>query len=154
MKNAVSKTYLEERLMLKKSLVTTILASAMFSTSALAAGFSGDWMTYDEKTGDAKSVVTVRESNGTLNATVKQVLVPGEENSVCTECKGELEGKPVAGLPIITGMKVDGNKASGGQVMDPENGKFYKSKMELKGNTLVVKGCIGPICRAQEWTRK
>ena len=41
-------------------------------------------------------------------------------------------------------------------VMDPANGKTYKSKMELQpgGTKLDVSGCIMFICRAQTWVRE
>ena len=41
----------------------------------------------------------------------------------------------------------------GGRIWDPGKDKTYKSKMTLMGDTLQVKGCIGPFCKAQTWTR-
>lgn len=52
-----------------------------------------------------------------------------------------------------------GGKYSDGKIWDPSDPKddgskkIYKSKMELKGNTLSVSGCILWICKAKEWTK-
>lgn len=41
-----------------------------------------------------------------------------------------------------------------GRIWRPSNGKTYKSKMTLtNANTLIVQGCVGPICPKQTWTR-
>jgi len=59
------------------------------------------------------------------------------------------------GKKIIWDMKANGKGAySGGKVWSPDRDKTYKSKLQLNGNTLNVKGCIGPICRdGGTWTR-
>ncbi|SLN19739.1 DUF2147 domain-containing protein [Ruegeria meonggei] len=60
------------------------------------------------------------------------------------------------GKQMIWDMVPDGSGGySGGQIWDPEADKNYKSKMQLNGNTLVVKGCVagGLICKGQDWTR-
>lgn len=50
-------------------------------------------------------------------------------------------------------------KYKGGKIWDPsennEDGskKIYNSKMELKGNTLRVDGCILFFCKGQDWER-
>jgi uncharacterized protein (DUF2147 family) len=54
------------------------------------------------------------------------------------------------------GYKPAGNGAwSGGQIIDPNNGKIYKSNLKLNGNTLDVRGFIGfsALGRTQHWHR-
>jgi uncharacterized protein (DUF2147 family) len=46
-----------------------------------------------------------------------------------------------------------GGDYKNGQIWRPSNGKTYKSKMALSGNTLEVSGCVGPICSKQTWSR-
>lgn len=46
-----------------------------------------------------------------------------------------------------------GGSYKGGKIWQPSTDKVYKSKMSLKGNTLKVSGCVGPICKKQTWTR-
>lgn len=62
---------------------------------------------------------------------------------------------PNTGRKIIWDMKADGNgKYSGGKVWSPDRDKTYKSKLELSGNTLAVKGCVLGICRdGGKWSR-
>ena len=40
-----------------------------------------------------------------------------------------------------------------GEIWDPSEDKRYSSNMELKGDLLVVEGCILFLCRGQDWTR-
>ena len=58
------------------------------------------------------------------------------------------------GMKIVWDMKSNGeNSWNNGKIMDPVKKKTYNSKMTLNGGTLKVSGCIGPICRAQTWTK-
>jgi len=64
----------------------------------------------------------------------------------------------VIGMTILTGMKQDGDEYNGGKILDPKNGKVYRSKMTLVegGKKLNVRGYIGmPILgRTQVWVRQ
>lgn len=61
---------------------------------------------------------------------------------------------PNRGKPIVWDMKADGGGSySGGKIWQPSTGKTYSSKMSLSGSTLTVSGCVGPICKKQNWTR-
>jgi uncharacterized protein (DUF2147 family) len=48
-------------------------------------------------------------------------------------------------MVIMKGLKADGNEYSGGTIMDPDNGKVYKCKIEVveDGAKLKVRGYIG-----------
>ncbi|MEM0977483.1 MAG: DUF2147 domain-containing protein [Pseudomonadota bacterium] len=60
----------------------------------------------------------------------------------------------VVGKPIIWEMKARGNGSyRGGTIWAPDTDKEYRSKMSLSGNNLSVSGCVGPICRSQNWSR-
>ncbi len=78
-------------------------------------------------------------------------------NPDCDDCSGANKGKPVKGMTILWNLKPDGDhKWSGGTVLDPANGKTYKSKVELHqgGKKLDMSGCVAFICRAQTWIRE
>ncbi|HEY8330018.1 MAG TPA: DUF2147 domain-containing protein, partial [Pseudomonas sp.] len=67
------------------------------------------------------------------------------------------KNKPVKGMTILWNLKADGANAwSGGTILDPANGKTYKSKVKLQtgGAKLDVSGCIAFICRSQTWVRE
>lgn len=114
----------------------------------------GRWKTYDEDTGKARLIVEVYEGKGGLAAKVIDTLY--QPNAICTACSGENKNKPVKGMIIMWGQKsAGGNEYEGGTVLKLANGKTYKSKAKLlDANKLEVKGCMGPICKAQVWTRE
>jgi uncharacterized protein (DUF2147 family) len=55
-------------------------------------------------------------------------------------------------------MRRDGDEWTGGEILDPENGKTYKATLKLadNGQKLLVRGYIGlPIFgRSQTWVRR
>ncbi len=58
------------------------------------------------------------------------------------------------GHKIVWDMQAKGDGTyGGGQIWQPSTGKVYSSKMTLSGDKLRVAGCIGPICKKQNWTR-
>ncbi|MCW4453717.1 DUF2147 domain-containing protein [Flavobacterium sp. MXW15] len=142
----------------KTLLLALPLAAAAFSASA-ADGATGRWKTIDDKTGKVKSIVEITQAaNGTLSGKVVDILYSERgPDPVCDKCDGERKGKPVKGMTILWNLKADGaNQWSGGTILDPANGKSYKSKAELKdgGGKLDVSGCVAFICRAQTWVRE
>jgi len=79
---------------------------------------------------------------------------------VCKDCTDERKDKPIVGMTIIRNMKQSADdKASfeGGDILDPKDGKIYKSRMKLVdgGGKLDVRGYIGMpmLGRTQTWTR-
>jgi uncharacterized protein (DUF2147 family) len=119
----------------------------------------GRWKTIDDATGKVKSVVEIHQArDGTYAGRVAEIIDTKDgPNPACDKCKGALQGKPIKGMVILWGLKADGKgKWSGGHVLDPENGKTYKSKLELLdgGRKLGMSGCIAFICRQQVWVRQ
>ena len=59
---------------------------------------------------------------------------------------------------ILTGLKKDKDQWSGGEILDPQNGKIYKCKvwLENKGRELHVRGFIrmALLGRTQVWRRE
>jgi len=119
----------------------------------------GTWTTIDDATGKPKSIVQITESNGTLEGKVLEVLQSEQgAHPVCKECDGERKDKPVEGMVIIWGVSKDGDVWDGGKILDPKNGKVYKSKLSVHegGRKLEVRGYIGvPMFgRSQVWLRQ
>ncbi len=147
---------------MRKTFKTLLLALplVMAAMSASAADSAvGRWKTIDDKTGKVKSIVEISQAaNGTLSGKVVEVLHSDKgPNPVCDDCSGANKGKPVKGMTILWNLKPDGaRKWSGGTVLDPANGKTYKSKLELEpgGRELHMSGCVAFICRAQTWQRE
>ena len=119
----------------------------------------GRWKTIDDATGKPKSVVEIyRAKDGSHAGRVVEILDTKDgPNPACDKCKGANHNKPIKGMVILWGLKPDGaGKWAGGRVLDPENGKDYKAKLELLdgGRKLGMSGCIAFICRQQVWIRQ
>ena len=113
----------------------------------------GTWKTIDDETGKPKSFVQIYEYQGKYYGKVIKLINPSEPNPKCTKCPGQAKDKPIIGLNIMWGLSQDGNEYSGGQIMDPNNGKVYSAKIWVEGNTLKVRGYLGPFYRTQTWYR-
>lgn len=146
-----------------KKIAFAIALAASFANIAISADSNspvGLWKTIDDKSGKPKSLVRITDAGGELRGTVEKIFREASEdpNPKCEKCTDDRKDKPVIGMTIITGMKADGDHFAGGQILDPNNGKIYKSKMELedKGKKLKVRGYIGvPVLgRSQVWVRE
>ncbi len=123
---------------------------------------AGTWKTVadeGEDKGKAKSHLEIFEKDGAYFARIAKLLLEPQDK-VCEKCKGELKGKPLVGMIIMSDMKktgkVDaefGEEYAGGEIMDPENGKSYRCKIWVKGDTLTVRGYLAIFHRTQNWFR-
>lgn len=116
----------------------------------------GKWKTFDDTTGDAKSIVEITERNGKVYGKVIKLLNPKMTNIKCKDCPGADKDKPVVGIEVLKGLSKNGDKYDDGKIMDPSSGKIYKCNIQLDGkNTLKVRGYIGfaALGRTQTWQR-
>ena len=133
-----------------------VLATAVGAAHA-ADPAVGRWKTIDDETGQAKSIVEIGQAaDGTLSGRIVELLNPSKPNPACDKCKDDRKGQPITGMEIIRGMKPDGDGYAGGTILKPDEGKVYKSKMELidGGSKLEVSGCVAFICKSQVWLRQ
>jgi uncharacterized protein (DUF2147 family) len=132
------------------------------SANALAADGSpvGTWRTIDDKTKQPRSIISIVENNGELTGVVEKLFdQPGDDPAhLCKECRDERKDKPIIGMTILWGLKKDGQTWSGGEILDPHNGKIYRCKItpSADGMSLNVRGYIGIslIGRTQTWLRE
>ena len=142
-------------------LVACVLASAAFSTFAQATSPAGVWKTIDDSTKKEKSLVRIVETNGVYTGKVDKFLDPETpKDAVCKDCSDERKDKPILGMTIIRNMKQSADDKAvfeGGDILDPNNGKVYQSKMKLvdNGAKLEVRGFVGIslLGRTQTWIR-
>lgn len=118
----------------------------------------GSWHSFDEKTGELKSLIVITESGGALSGRIEQLLRKNADpKKLCTECTDDRKDKPVLGMEIIRGAKkVEGKDVwEGGKILDPENGKEYTLKLTPieEGKKLEVRGSVLFIGRTQTWQR-
>jgi uncharacterized protein (DUF2147 family) len=138
-------------------------AVLMLSAASAFADLStpvGQWKTIDDASGEAKAVIQISASgDGQLSGKiVRGIGRLNDPERRCTACTGDRKDQLLKGMTIIEGMRQDGDEWSGGQILDPSNGKFYKCKMTLEdgGQKLVVRGYIGVslLGRSQTWLRE
>ncbi|QNB05677.1 DUF2147 domain-containing protein [Herbaspirillum frisingense] len=140
---------------------TLLIAGLLASTAAWADGSPlGLWKSIDDTTGRPKALIRITENNGELSGRIEKLFRAPEEdqNPVCQKCEGELKDQPVIGMTILSGLKKDGDEYNGGQIIDPANGKVYKSKLSVvdDGQKLNVRGYVGMpmLGRTQTWLRE
>lgn len=120
----------------------------------------GLWKNVDDVSGKPRALIRITESNGTLQGKIEKVFpAPTDEpNPKCNKCEGTNKNAPVVGLVILSGLTKDGDEYVGGQILDPDNGKVYSSKLRLihNGKKLSVRGYIGvpALGRSQTWLRQ
>ncbi|MEN9304151.1 MAG: hypothetical protein RL264_2580 [Bacteroidota bacterium] len=132
--------------------------AVFYSISSFSQHCVGQWVTFDDVTGEKRSVVELYKKDGKLYGEVVKIFPrKGEEEfPKCEKCTGSLHNKPVVGMQIVKGLTWDGEEWEGGTILDPENGKTYTVKMWIEdGNEkkLMVRGYIGPFYRTQSWYR-
>ena len=150
------------RTLKKSGLIGVAFATALLSSAAWAddASPAGLWKNIDDATGKPRALVRITESNGTLQGKIEKVFpAPGESpNPKCEKCEGANKDAPIVGLVILSGLKKDGEDYAGGQILDPDNGKLYSSKVRLAdgGKKLNVRGYLGVpmLGRSQVWLRQ
>jgi uncharacterized protein (DUF2147 family) len=138
-----------------------VLLSCLILVPAIASAQQspvGRWRTIDDESGKPKSIVEVYQArDGGYAGKVVEILDTRDgPNPLCDKCRGANHDKPIKGMVILWGLRPAGDGWAGGMVLDPEKGKAYKSKLQLRegGRKLGVSGCIAFICRSQDWLRE
>ncbi|MEO6361729.1 MAG: DUF2147 domain-containing protein [Caldimonas sp.] len=146
---------------LRPFLLGLALLAAATATFGQASSPVGAWKTIDDATQKEKSIIRIVESNGVYSGRIEKLLDPdAPKDPVCKDCTDDRKDKPILGMTIIKNMKqsaADKAEFDGGEILDPNNGKVYKSKMKLvdNGAKLDVRGYIGVpmLGRTQTWVR-
>jgi len=142
----------------------------MWSPSALLLAFAhltaaaetspvGTWKTIDDETHKPRALVTVEEHGGVLSGRIVRLFrEPGEDpHPLCVDCPGERHNQPVLGMTILWNFHQDGDAWTGGEVLDPEEGRIYRANLRLRddGARLEVHGYIGVALfgRSQVWEK-
>ena len=137
---------LSEEIKMKKWL---LICTMLFTTDCYAAqDITGLWTTIDDETKEPKSVVQIYEYKGKIFGRVIKLFKNPDKAAV------GIKGDPkIKGLDIIWNLEEDGDKFSGGKILDPAKGKIYSSQAWIENNDLIVRGKIGPFGRNQTWKK-
>lgn len=144
-----------------KTFLISILLSLSLPLLALGSDnpFVGYWQTIDDETGKPRSIVHITQKGDELRGKIIDLIDPDEPNPKCDQCPGDKKDQPIIGLEIIWGLKekTPGKEWDSGHILDPENGRVYKSRLRLvaDGQELNVRGFVGfsLIGRSQIWHR-
>jgi uncharacterized protein (DUF2147 family) len=146
------------RKLIQASLIAAVLAvPAAWAQDASPVGL---WKNIDDETGKPKAMIRITENQGQLEGRIEKLFraADQEQNPKCDKCDGARKDQPMIGMLILSGLKKDGDEYKGGEILDPANGKVYRSKATLKdgGKKLEVRGYIGApmFGRSQTWVRE
>lgn len=141
-----------------KHLILLMSVACLLGTSPAPASQSpiGTWSTVDEKSGKVRSRVEVYEQGGKLFGRIVGLPRPMDEQGHprrCRACEGADKDRPIVGLVIIRDLSPSGDRYRGGTILDPDDGKVYRAEIWVDGDTLKVRGFLGPFYRTQTWLR-
>ncbi len=144
---------------MKKIIIAAFLFLLIVGISAEVHTPLGRWITYDDETGKAKSIVNIRIEEDILFGKIDSLYIePGDDpDPICDECKGKNKNKQILGITMLWNMKLKSDTWKGGKILDPENGKIYDCKIKVidGGEKLEVRGFLGVslLGRTQHWIR-
>ena len=132
-----------------------ILACIFIAQSALAQDITGKWTTIDDNTGKERSVVEIYKKGDKYFGKVSDMYLEPHEpkDPICDLCTDERKDQQTLGMEIIRNMEKDGDEYSGGDILDPENGKVYRCKLWIEDGKLMVRGYVAFFFRTQEWIK-
>jgi len=136
--------------------VSIILLACLITSFVGAQSIFGKWKTIDPVTGNDESIIEVYKKDGKAYAKVIAIINEADRDKTCINCKGKNKNKPILGLDILDGLRENGDEWSGGKILDPKNGKYYKCYIKLtEENTLKLRGYIGIslLGRTEYWYR-
>jgi uncharacterized protein (DUF2147 family) len=169
--NEYSLHYIFKEITMKKLLIVLFCAFVVSGICFAADPVEGFWLSIDEKTGKTTAGWEIYQENGVLFGRILSVAgFPADvKASNCDESykgfpvRGKVNEMTVVGTSWIFGLTLGRNgQWSGGNVIDPNEGKMYKCRITFRKadgkkyavDTLEMRGEIGlGIGRSQFWTK-
>ena len=137
--------------MKRLTLPLAALATLMSAPAIAADPITGQW-----KTKEGDSIVTIARCGQSYCGRLTRYLVMpdgGVDQRDVNNPDPAKRQRKLLGTALLFGFVEDGDEWRG-RIYDPRNGKTYRSLLRRKNaGTLEVKGCIGPFCQTQNWSR-
>ena len=138
--------------MKRVGLATMILCAAALGPAATAAEpITGRWVTQEKD-----AVVAIARCGKALCGRIERFLIlpaGGKDQRDVNNTDAAKRSRKLLGTAILYGLAAD-KDVWRGQVYDPKQGRTFAAEVRRKPDgTLEVKGCFGPICRAQVWKK-
>ena len=132
-------------------LASILLACLPLSAAAEDVDVSGRWLSQDKD-----AIVEIMDcGDGTPCGTLVWAETQGEGVKKDVRNPDQaLQSRPLIGMRMIWGFTRRGDTWRRGKIYNAGNGKTYGSGLALnEDGSLALRGCVGPICRTQKWTR-
>jgi uncharacterized protein (DUF2147 family) len=136
------------------ALLGSLLLTQLSATASAADGPVGIWLT---QKGDARVQVS-RCGAGLCGKIVglREPIDPATQKPAADDKNNNpaLRGRPMIGMPLFTGMQPTGPNTWSGEIYNAQDGKTYEGHVTaVDQGQLQVRGCVGPICGGETWTR-
>ena len=154
-----------------KKFIVLFLVFAVSGFCFAADPAEGFWLSIDEKSGEVTGGWHIYQEGGKLYGRILSSSQDsrGQPASKCRDSypgfpiSGKVNEMPIIGTPWIFGLSMDkSGEWSGGNIINPEDGKIYKCKIifrpadgkKFQSDTLEMRGEIGlGIGRSQFWRK-
>ena len=117
----------------------------------------GKWITYDIFDSSVEeAVVEIRVDEGILRIRIDSIIPEEHRKDTCQRCTGELKDRPILGMEILSGARLEDGVWKGAKILNAKNGHWYGCHIwPTSGNQLKVRGFIGyPLFgKNLYWTR-
>lgn len=125
-----------------KTILTIAALAACFAGPVAAASAVGVWLTQPDAKGQT-ALVSAQACGGALCGTITQVMNPA----------GAPIPHPNVGRRVFWDMKKVTGDTYAGRAYVPAFRRDYDAEMKVSGQRMTVRGCLGPVCKNQVWTR-
>lgn len=144
---------INERLVGRSIAWIVLLLVGIGLESGYANSIIGSWQTFDDDSGEVNSIIDIYEDGGKIYGKIVKVFPrEGEDpDPICDLCPGERKDQKVLGMVIMEGVPVDDGERFKGKILDPENGKTYRSAAWLENGRLRLRGYVAMFYRTQTW---
>jgi len=137
---------------MKFASIALAAAAALTAGPAIAAApITGNWVTEEKD-----AVIAVGQCGRSYCGKISRFLKPPPEGAGQRDVNNPDPAKRsrrILGMPVLTSFTEDGDVWRG-RIYDPKSGKDYRSMVRrLANGRLEVKGCLGPFCQTQVWTK-
>lgn len=129
------------------------LAIAVAGAAPLRAAepITGRWVTAQKD-----AVVVIAKCGKALCGRIEKFLIPppgGNDQRDVNNADPAKRNRKLIGTAILSGLTADADVWRG-EVYDPKKGRSFAAEVRRGANgTLEVKGCFGPLCQTQVWTK-
>ena len=137
-----------------KRLSSLVLSSALLASPAMSdpnMSVLGIWETPEK---DARIEITDCGDGTPCGDLIWIDLATVDSETDINNPTKALRDRPLIGIRMVWGFTLRKDQWRSGKVYDPESGRTYRAELSLKdSDQLKLKGCFGPICRSQIWSR-